>query len=110
MATVAQCEKALEELAAQIARAGGTGDQWLERSVSCRITDLDVTFAGRLREGTLHDIVRAESDVAEIRLAVTGDDLVALVDGSLGFGAGWSTGRLSVKASMLDLLKLRKML
>jgi hypothetical protein len=36
--------------------------------------------------------------------------LVALVAGDLGLPAGWATGRLTVEASVLDLLRLRALL
>lgn len=108
MATLPQCEQALHELSAIIAGAGG--DRSLERSVSCRITDLDVVFAGELRDGCLADVVQTDSAQADIALATTSDDLIKLVDGALGFAAAWSSGRLRVDASIMDLLRLRKML
>lgn len=108
MATLGECEQALRKLSAMIAATGG--DRSLERSVSCRVTDLDVVFAGQLRDGGLADIAQSDSTKADIQLATSSDDLVALVDGSLGFAPAWSSGRLRVDASIMDLLRLRKML
>lgn len=115
MATEQECEHALRELSARIAGSGGS-EPALQRSVSCRITDLDAVFAGELRGGHLEDIVPLDAaearaaKKADIRLTMSSDDLVSLVDGSLGFAAAWGTGRLRVDASIMDLLRLRKML
>lgn len=47
---------------------------------------------------------------AEIRLAMTGDDLVALVDGELNFARAWGSGRVRLEAGFRDLLRLRSLL
>ncbi|OSC53675.1 sterol-binding protein, partial [Streptomyces sp. 4F] len=47
---------------------------------------------------------------AEIRLAMTGDDLVALVDGELNFAKAWGSGRVKLEAGLRDLFRLRKLL
>lgn len=113
MATVEECRKALEELSAKMGRAEGETRKatQLDRSLSCRVTDLDVTFSGRLRDGALHDIdTEPRTDKAQIRLSLTGDDLIALVAGKLNFGAAWAKGRVKLDASFKDLLVLRKLL
>lgn len=110
MATLAECEQALQELSRIIAGSGGAGT--LRRSVSCRITDLDTRFAGELRDGTLRDLRPAHGDTgpADITITTSSDDLLDLVDGSLGFGSAWTSGRVKIQASIMDLLRLRKML
>lgn len=113
MATVEQCRAALEELSAKMGRAEGDTAKAarLDRSLSCRLTDLQVTFAGRLRDGALHDITtEPRPDKAQIRLTMTGDDLIALVAGDLNFAGAWAKGRLKLEASFKDLLVLRKLL
>lgn len=40
-------------------------------------------------------------------LRMTGDDLIALVDGQLGLAAAFTSGRLRIDASLLDLLRVR---
>ena len=111
MATVAECRKALESLAARLAQADhGSRKNLLDRSLGCHITDLDVHFRGRLRDGTLTDISDQRDLKAQIRLAVGSDDLVALTDGNLNFAKAWSSGRLHIHASVFDLLRLRSML
>lgn len=111
MATVAQCRQALDSIAARLAADPEAAARVnLDRSLVCEIRDLRVSFKGRLRGGTIVDLTEGTDAKAQIRLSLTGDDLLALVAGSLNFAAAWASGRVSVKASFGDLLKLRKLL
>jgi hypothetical protein len=115
MATVEECRAALDVLSATMAKAEGDVRQaaLLERSVSCRITDLDVTFTGRLAQGGIRDVAAVPgtpAEKAQIRLAMSGDDLVDLVAGRLNFAKAWGTGRVRVQASLRDVLRLRSLL
>ena len=112
MATLEQCVSALEDvmgtLAAQPAASG------LDRSLSCRLTDLGQVVRGRLVKGRVHGL-RAEPDTAggpkaDIRLTVTSDDLVALTEGRLAFAPAWASGRVRMEAGLRDLLRLRSLL
>src|SRR4051812_45344365 len=78
----------------------------LDRSVSCHLPDLGVTFRGQLKDGELRDIVQVAGRDAQIKLAMSSDDLVALVGGELNFAKAWASGRLKVDASVFDLIKL----
>ncbi|MCF2531909.1 sterol-binding protein [Yinghuangia soli] len=113
MATVEECRTALEQLSAKL--GGAEGDLGkavrLDRSLSCRVPDLGVTFSGRLHDGALQDITTEPSpEKAQIRLEAGSDDLVALVDGELNFASAWARGRVKLEASFKDLLTLRKLL
>ncbi|MER6310860.1 sterol-binding protein [Streptomyces sp. NPDC001739] len=115
MATLDQCRAALDRLAQNLSSADGKvrGAAALDRSLSCRITDLDVTFLGRLAQGSIQDVTCVPGpppDRAEIRLSMTGDDLVALVDGQLNFARAWGSGRVKLEAGLRDLLRLRTLL
>ncbi|MFH9477483.1 SCP2 sterol-binding domain-containing protein [Streptomyces anulatus] len=115
MATMAECRSALRRLSDNLAAAEGDvrGTAALDRSLSCHITDLDITFTGRLADGRIlvRDTVEGPPrEKAEIRLAMTGDDLVALVDGDLNFAKAWGSGRVRLEAGFRDLLKLRSLL
>jgi hypothetical protein len=107
-----ECLKALKgilgDIAAHPAAAG------LDRSLSCRLTDLQEVVLGRLNSGSVRDltVVPEGPDVpkADIRLTMTSDDLVALTDGKLHFGQAWATGRVKLEAGLRDLLRLRKIL
>ena len=108
MATVEQCELALQTLADRLASNGSSARTLdFDRTLTCTIRDLRVIFAGRLAEGRLVDIAQATSRDAQVRLTLSSDDLVALVDGKLKTAAAFATGRLRVEASLRDMLKLR---
>ncbi|MFI6349230.1 sterol-binding protein [Streptomyces sp. NPDC050560] len=115
MATIQECRAALDRLSRRMAApAGGVpGTAGLDRSLSCHVTDLDTTFTGRLRDGSIEvedTVGGAPSRRAQIRIAATGDDLVAMVDGELNFARAWGSGRVRLEAGVRDLLRLRKLL
>ncbi|MFC7886688.1 SCP2 sterol-binding domain-containing protein [Streptomyces sp. NPDC057376] len=115
MATTEECRAALEKLSDNMGSAEGDvrSAAELDRSVSCHITDLDVTFAGRMADGRIDVRETLEGpprEKAEIRLAMTGDDLVALVAGELNFARAWGSGRVKLEAGLRDLFRLRKLL
>ncbi|MGO4417396.1 sterol-binding protein [Streptomyces sp. NPDC000941] len=115
MATMEECRSALDKLAENLAGANGDlrSAAALDRSVSCRITDLDITFFGRLTDGRIEDVTAVPgppAERAEIRLTMSGDDLLALVDGELHFARAWGSGRVKLEAGFRDLLRLRKLL
>lgn len=82
----------------------------LDRSISCKVSDLSAAFSGELRDGSLHDVVPEARSEAQIRFTVSSDDLVALTDGRLNFASAWASGRLKIDASVFDLLRLRSLL
>ncbi|MFJ9033837.1 sterol-binding protein [Streptomyces sp. NPDC102274] len=115
MATMEECRSALDKLSDNLAQADGRvrTAAGFDRSLSCHITDLDVTFTGRLVDGRIvvTDTVEGPPpEKAEIRLVMTGDDLVALVDGELNFARAWGSGRVRLEAGFRDLLRLRSLL
>ncbi|HYT09768.1 MAG TPA: SCP2 sterol-binding domain-containing protein [Mycobacteriales bacterium] len=112
MATVEECEAAMHRLAERMRSpdAADARSKVLDRSVTCHLRDLDVTFAGQLRDGEIQDIRQVDTPNGQIKLAMTSDDLLALVDGSLSFARAWASGRLKVDASFMDLIKLRTLL
>ncbi|MGN5378232.1 sterol-binding protein [Streptomyces sp. MUSC 14] len=115
MATIEACRAALEKLSDNMQGADGDvrAAAALDRSVSCHITDLDVTFTGRLTGGRIEvddTLPGPPHEKAQIRLAMAGDDLVDLVGGELNFATAWGTGRVRLEASLLDLFRLRKLL
>ncbi|MGF0172591.1 sterol-binding protein [Streptomyces sp. Marseille-Q5077] len=115
MATTEECRAALEKLSDNMQRAEGDvrSAAALDRSVSCHITDLDVTFAGRMAGSRIqvHETLQGPPrEKAQIRLSMTGDDLVSMVDGDLNFAKAWGSGRVKLHAGLRDLLVLRKLL
>jgi hypothetical protein len=98
----------LGDIAAHPAAAG------LDRSLSCRLTDLHEVVLGRLSSGSVRDLHvlphGPEVPKADIRLTMKSDDLLALTDGTLHFGHAWATGKVKLEAGLRDLLRLRKIL
>ncbi|MET9498006.1 SCP2 sterol-binding domain-containing protein [Streptomyces sp. NPDC006552] len=115
MATTQECRAALDRLSDTMAGADGEvrAAAALDRTLSCHVTDLDVTFSGRLRDGRIEVLATRPgppAEKAQLRLAMTGEDLVALVEGRLNFAKAWASGRVRLEASFRDLLRLRTLL
>ncbi len=115
MASVQECELALQSLAERLAEidADTRSRYVVPRTLACRVPDLDVVFLARLGEEGLADLRCSDgddTDGAQVRLSADSDDLLALVGGELSPPMAWATGRLKVQASPLDLLKLRALL
>jgi putative sterol carrier protein len=108
MASVEECEAAFERLAERLAQAAVTGrSSSLDRTLACTLRDLDVVYSARIKDGQLVDIMQSKSDRAKVKLTMTSDDLVALVDGDLRLASAWASGRVKVDASIPDMVKLR---
>ncbi|HKC29742.1 MAG TPA: SCP2 sterol-binding domain-containing protein [Jatrophihabitans sp.] len=108
MASVEQCEHALHELADRMAASDSARSKaGFDRSISCTIRDLGVVFTGRLKDGQLIGIGQAANGEAQVRLTMTSDDLLALVDGRLKMAPAWASGKVKVEAGVRDLLRLR---
>jgi hypothetical protein len=122
MASVAQCREALETIAARMAADPDPSRSEIDRSFACHVTALGASptdgtpgptawdFQGRISGGTIVGLADGDDPKADVRLSLSGDDLLALVDGSLHFARAWAAGRVSVHASFRDLLRLRKLM
>lgn len=112
MATMDECMRALKGILGDL--AANPAAEGLDRSLSCRLTDLHEVVMGRLSSGAVRDlhVLPHGPDVpkADIRLTMTSDDLVAMTDGDLHFGKAWASGRVKLEAGLRDLLRLRKLL
>jgi SCP-2 sterol transfer family len=110
MASLEECRSALAQLGERMAENGGGTDAELQRTISCTLPDLQTTFRGLLAGGRLNDLSTDPStDEAQIRLTMSSDDLISLVDGELSVASAWASGRIKIDASFMDLLKLRSM-
>lgn len=112
MAMVEECETAMHKLADKLRSPDGAQarGKMIDRSISCHLPDLGVTFAGQLHGGEITGIHRTPAPDGQIKLTTSSDDLLALVAGDLNFAKAWAAGRLRIDASMMDLLKLRSLL
>lgn len=114
MATAAECRKALESLTGRLADmdARDRAAKLADRTLSCRVTDLGVTFLTRLGAHGADPIVeaRAGASAAQIRFTAKSDDVVAISEDPGSFAKAWLTGRVKVEGSLMDLLQLRKLI
>ncbi|GII65814.1 hypothetical protein Skr01_58990 [Sphaerisporangium krabiense] len=115
MATVDECRAALGKLTEQFGELDdeARAKHVVDRSLSCRITDLDVTFYGRIHQNGLEPFTDVPPDngrPAEVRIRIASDDLLSLVNGELDMGRALFGGRVKIDASLGDLLRLRKLL
>ncbi|MFC7584110.1 SCP2 sterol-binding domain-containing protein [Nonomuraea antimicrobica] len=88
MASVEECRAALAKLVTQFDEIDESdrAKHVVERTVSCRVPDLGVTFYGRLHHGGLDpftELPPPNGKAADVKLTIVSDDLVALVDGEL---------------------------
>ncbi|NUW32256.1 SCP2 sterol-binding domain-containing protein [Nonomuraea sp. SMC257] len=114
MASVEECRAALVKLVAQFDEidAEDRARHVVERTVSCRVSDLGVTFYGRLHHDGLDPFVEEPpaDGRTDVRLTIGSDDLVALVEGELDMARALLGGRVKIDASFGDLLRLRRLL
>ncbi|WP_229076038.1 SCP2 sterol-binding domain-containing protein [Actinoplanes sp. DH11] len=111
MATVDECRQALQDLAAKLAaNAEAQGRLDLDRTLACRVTDLETAFHGRITGGRLVDIADGDDPKAKIALIASSDDLIALITGRLDVTRAIASRQVTIKANPFDLLKLRKLL
>ncbi|MEU5554418.1 MULTISPECIES: SCP2 sterol-binding domain-containing protein [unclassified Micromonospora] len=112
MATVDECRQALQDLAARLDRNAETVREHvdLDRTLACRISDLETAFHGRLTGGRLLGLTDGDDPKAKIAMTTTSDDLIALVRGDLDVTRAVASRRVSIKANPFDLMKLRKLL
>jgi hypothetical protein len=114
MATAEECRKALEGLTARISdldpeqRAANLVD----RTLSCEIPDLGITFVTRLGPDGADPVREAVpgDKPAQVRFIANSDVVVSIADDPGSFMRAWVSGRLKVQGSVFDLLRLRKLL
>lgn len=107
MASEAECEAALRSLvdALDSLDPDVRKKYVVDRTVSCRISDLDVTWYAHLTDEGLVGMTK-DAPKAQVRLSVGSDDLLALVGGKLAVPTAVATGKIRVQASPFDLLRL----
>ena len=114
MATAEECRQALESLTGRIQEMdpADRAAYLVDRDISCKVSDLGVTFLTHLGpDGASPVTVANGSDPqAQVKCTTKSDDLVALAADPGSIGKAWITGRLKVQASIFDLLRLRKAL
>ena len=109
MASLKECRVALDDLVARLAEVDPElrRKHAVDRTLSCHIPDLGVTFFGTLSEDGLENVTEKPAEEAQVRITVDSDDLLALCNGDLPIANAWARGKLRIDASVKDLLRLR---
>jgi len=114
MATVEECRTALDSLTGRIAEMDAQDRQahLLDRTMSVRVPDLDVTFVTRLGRNGAEPVRLADGStaVAQVRFTANSDVILAISADPGTFMRAWLSGKLRVQASVFDLLHLRRLM
>lgn len=114
MATAEECRTALESLTSRIADmdAKDRAAHLMDRTLSCRVPDLGVTFLTRLGPDGAEPIKEASngSPPAQVRFTADSDVVVAIAGDPGSFMRAWLSGKLKVQGNVFDLLHLRKLM
>jgi hypothetical protein len=79
------------------------------RIVEVTITDLGAVYWTELSSGRMSALHSGEAEDADIRVRLTSDHLVELVDGQKSLFSSFIAGRIKIEASFGDLMRLRKL-
>jgi hypothetical protein len=114
MATAEECRVALEKLTGRIADmdAKDRASHLVDRTLSCRVPDLGVTFLTRLGPHGADPIRQTENGTppAQVRFTADSDVVVAIAGDPGSFLRAWLSGKLKVQGSVFDLLHLRRLM
>ena len=114
MATAEQCRTALESLTGRIAHmdAKDRAAHLVDRTLSCSVPDLGVTFVTKLGPDGAEPIRQAANGTppAQVRFTADSDVVVAIAGDPGSFMRAWLSGKLKVQGNVFDLLHLRKLM
>src|SRR5229473_2645453 len=114
MASLEECREALQTLTGRLGEMNpkDRSSFFSNRSFSCHVTDLGVTFVTTITDQGAEPVKEAAPDEppADIRLTASSDDVIALAATPANIARMWLAGRVKVQASMRDLLALRRLL
>jgi hypothetical protein len=115
VATKRQVETKLRQLIKRLDKAnqdvrGSLAESLPEtRIVEVVITDLGTSYWTELSQGSMDGLHEGSPRQAEIRVRVSSDYLVELVDGRKSLFSAYLAGQVKIEASFSDLLRLRKL-
>ena len=114
MATAEECRTALDTLTGRIAAMDAKDRQahLLDRTLSCRVPDLGLTFVTRLGPHGADPIKIADNGTPQAQVRFTADSgtVVGIAGDPGSFIRAWLSGKLKVQGSVFDLLHLRKLM
>src|SRR6202021_1320591 len=114
MATAEECREALQTLTGRLGEMDekNRSSFFSNRSFSCHVTDLGVTFVTTITDTGAEPVKEAAPDEppADIRLTANSDDVVSLAATPAHIARMWMGGRVKVQASLKGLVALRALL
>jgi hypothetical protein len=114
MATAEECRTALEALAGRLSEVDPQKRAAIlaDRTLSCTVTDLGVTFVTKLGPDGASPVTEASpgDPPAQVRFSAPSDELLAISGDPKRFVRSWLSGKVKVSASLTDILRLRKLL
>src|SRR5215469_3031526 len=114
MATAEECRAALESLTGRIANMDAKDREahLLDRTLSCRVPDLGLTFVTRLGPDGAEPVKVADNGAppAQVRFTADSNTVIAIAGDPGSFMRAWLSGKLKVQGSVFDLLHLRKLM
>jgi hypothetical protein len=114
MATAEECRTALESLTGRISEMDAKDREahLIDRTMSCRVPDLGITFVTRLSPEGAQPVLEADGSTpqAQVRFIADSDTVVGIASDPGSFMRAWLSGKLKVQGSVLDLLHLRKLM
>jgi predicted lipid carrier protein YhbT len=84
----------------------------LDRTLSCRVPDLGLTFVTRLGPDGAEAVKVADDSTppAQVRFTADSNTVIAIAGDPGSFMRAWLSGKLKVQGSVFDLLHLRKLM
>jgi predicted lipid carrier protein YhbT len=114
MATAEECRTALESLTGRIANMDAKDREahLVDRTLSCRVPDLGLTFVTRLGRDGAEPVKVADNGTpqAQVRFTADSNTVIAVAGDPASFMRAWLSGKLKVQGSVFDLLHLRKLM
>jgi predicted lipid carrier protein YhbT len=114
MATAEECRAALESLTGRIADMDAKDREahLLDRTLSCRVPDLGLTFVTRLGPDGAEPVKVADNGYpqAQVRFTADSNTVIAIAEDPGSFMRAWLSGKLKVQGNVFDLLHLRKLM
>jgi len=113
VATRAEVDRTLRKLVKRLDGADLDGADLPEeaRTIICSVTDLEIVYRADYSRGRIRKlrIVEDGEGSADVKIALSSDELVALADGRSSLPMALLFGRIRVNANARDLLLLRQL-
>jgi putative sterol carrier protein len=80
------------------------------KTMQFNFPDLNTSFLFRIENGVLKELSESSVEKPDISVTSSSDTLLAIVNRKMGAMSAYTTGKLKVRGSMKDLLKLQKLM